>query len=430
MEGQRTETGGTLPKVPGTQRILSAEETFKRVLPIAKSVGVTRLADITGLDRVGIPTWSAVVPDSNDVFSVYSGKGMRPIDAKVGALMEAIERQTALRTRLPIVEGTFLELSREHEIVDPADLKEVLSPDYSETKTYAWVMGRELCSGTEVLVPAKFAGYLWSDVPHPPCHSYSSTNGISAGSIREEAICQALCELIERDAWTLAEIGAHVLPRVRHRIARRASLASACDDLDFIPWLEVRDDPAVEMLERAGLSPVLHDITSDIGIPTVFAAIADETIPGHSMVHCGLGTHPDAQVALRRAVTEAAQSRCVDIQAVREDIEQPEAPSGAANAHVRRVRQVNRRLWHLGRSGEAHRLADLPSVSYPDVMDDLKHILSALRSRVIERCIAVDFTPAGAPVSVVRVIVPDLETWSLAKGPTGRRVFDYWKRHA
>lgn len=430
LEAPRGLPGCRLPKVGGTQRTVSTEETLQRALPIARRLGVTRIADITGLDRVGIPTWSAVVPDSDDVFSVYSGKGMRALDAKAGALMEAIERQTALRTRLPVVEGSFLELSREREVVHPADLKEVLAADYSDTKTYSWVRGREIFSGGEVLVPGKFAGYLWADVPHAACHRYCSTNGIAAGNVWEEAICQGLCELIERDAWTLAEIGAHVLARARHRMARPGDDSSAADDHDCIPCLEAGDDAAVRMLEGAGLTPVLHDITSDIGIPSVFAAIADETIPGHAMVHCGLGTHPDAQVALRRAVTEAAQSRCVDIQAVREDIEQPGAAEGMANAHVRRVRQVNWRQWHLGRSRELRRVSELPSACFADVMDDLRHILDALRRRGIERVIAVDFTPADAAISVVRVIVPELETWALADGPTGRRVFEYWKRHA
>ena len=57
----------------------------------AESLGVTRLANITGLDRVGIPVYAAVVPKSDGIISVYNGKGRRPIDAKVGALMEAID---------------------------------------------------------------------------------------------------------------------------------------------------------------------------------------------------------------------------------------------------------------------------------------------------------------------------------------------------
>lgn len=45
------------------------------------------------------------------------------------------------------------------------------------------------------------------------------------------------------------------------------------------------------------------------------------------MAHSGLGAHPDINVAVRRSLPEFAQSRCVDIQGVREDVQPP-------NAHV------------------------------------------------------------------------------------------------
>ena len=94
-------------KVDGLDRVIGASETFARLREIGNTLGVTRIADITGLDRVGIPVYSAIVPSSEDGISVYNGKGLRPIDAKVGALMESIERQTALKTRLPYIEATY-----------------------------------------------------------------------------------------------------------------------------------------------------------------------------------------------------------------------------------------------------------------------------------------------------------------------------------
>jgi len=49
-------------KRDGIERVVSAVETIQRVAPVAESLGVTRLADITGLDRIGIPVYSSVVP--------------------------------------------------------------------------------------------------------------------------------------------------------------------------------------------------------------------------------------------------------------------------------------------------------------------------------------------------------------------------------
>jgi YcaO-like protein with predicted kinase domain len=419
-----------LQKIAGTQRVVTAEETLERAQSVARALGVTRLANITGLDRVAIPTYSAVVPLSDDGISVYNGKGLRPIDAKAGALMEAIERQTALKTRLPLIEGSFQELSRQNTILDPRDITEKLTPDYSEQREYSWVFGWDLVSHREVLVPAKYAGYIWDDLPHPSCIDFVSTNGLSAGNVREEAICQGLCELIERDAWTLADIGAHLLPWVRSRAVSSEAANNVLDDFEMFPCIDLEHDPAVELFERAGIHPVVRDITSDIGVPTVFVAAADETIPGYPMVHCGIGTHPDARVACRRALTEMAQSRCVDIQGVREDVMPPDTPPTRYNLHTRRAREVNHRLWHLGQSKLRRKLADLPSAVHSDIQSDIDHILSRLKRRGIDQAIVVDFTPPDAPFAVIRVIVPQLETWSLSHGRLGERALDFWHKHA
>jgi ribosomal protein S12 methylthiotransferase accessory factor len=354
---------------------------------------------------------------------------MRAVDAKVGALMEAIERQTILRSRPPLIEGSFRDLRQRHEVLDPTTIKQELRPDYSDIKTYSWICGRDLVSDREVLVPAKCAGYTWDDVPHPSCFKWSTSNGMASGNIREEAICQAICELIERDAWTMADMGAHLLPWARRRALGSRNAGDGPDDIEIFPSLELENDPAVELFRRAGLHPILHDITSDLGIPTVFAAIRDEMIPGLPMVHCGLGTHPDAGVAARRALTEAAQARCVDIQGVREDIMAADSTPSAMNLHTRRMAAVNRQLWILGESKTRRRLSDLPSAVYDDVQLDIAHILSRLKGRGIDKVIFVDFSPTDAPFAVVRVIVPALETWSISRGPLGRRALDFWRSH-
>jgi len=312
-----------LKKVAGTQRVMSVEETIERVYPAARKLGVTRLADITGLDRIGVPTYSAIVPRSKDGLSVSTGKGLRPAEAKAGALMEAIERQTAIYARPPLIQGSFEELRRQCAILDPRDTLESLLDDYDGSRNYFWVRGIDLVSDSTILVPAHMAGLVWDDVPNGPFRDHLTSNGLSSGNIREEAICQGLCELIERDAWTLADLGAHLIPWARRHMLNRETADSGPDDFELFPSIESVDSPAAQQFEAASLSPIVHDITSDIGIPTIFAAIPDESLPGFPMVHGGVGTHPDVRVAVARALTEAAQSRCVDIQGVREDLMPP-----------------------------------------------------------------------------------------------------------
>src|ERR1700683_5173073 len=126
-------------KVDGIERVVTAAITFERGAQTADALGVTRLADITGLDGVGIPVYSSVVPKSRDTLSVYNGKGLRPIDAQAGALMEAIERQTALNARPPFMEGSFLDLSKAHRVLDPKQINQKLAHDYSEDRPYSWI---------------------------------------------------------------------------------------------------------------------------------------------------------------------------------------------------------------------------------------------------------------------------------------------------
>lgn len=57
-------------------------------------LGITWLADTTGLDRLGIPTWSC--PATRDRIWVYSGKGETVAQAQVSAIMECVERTAAL----------------------------------------------------------------------------------------------------------------------------------------------------------------------------------------------------------------------------------------------------------------------------------------------------------------------------------------------
>ena len=81
-----------LPKVfrRGTHRIIEPSETLTRYRPLASSMGITRLGNITGLDRIGIPVVAAIRPNSRSV-SVSQGKGLDLSQAMASALMEAVE---------------------------------------------------------------------------------------------------------------------------------------------------------------------------------------------------------------------------------------------------------------------------------------------------------------------------------------------------
>jgi len=79
-----------------TQRTVSPEETLARVEKALPAAGITRVADITNLDRLGIPVFSSIRPTAGrGAISVYNGKGATPTEARVSAIMEGIERYSA-----------------------------------------------------------------------------------------------------------------------------------------------------------------------------------------------------------------------------------------------------------------------------------------------------------------------------------------------
>jgi len=85
-----------------THRAMPPEETLKRADAKLPAAGITRVADITNLDRIGIPVFSSIRPMADrGAISVYNGKGATPTEAKVSAMMEGLERYSAeLRDRV------------------------------------------------------------------------------------------------------------------------------------------------------------------------------------------------------------------------------------------------------------------------------------------------------------------------------------------
>src|SRR5687768_14394794 len=95
-----------------TTRVRSLEDTLSNIIPICNKIGVTRISDITYLDKLYIPNYSSVLPGTEDSIWVYSGKGPTKIHAKVSAIMESVERFCSLSSIYSenLVSGNYSEL--------------------------------------------------------------------------------------------------------------------------------------------------------------------------------------------------------------------------------------------------------------------------------------------------------------------------------
>lgn len=418
---------------PGTHREVTAAQTYDRIAPHLAALGVTRVADITGLDRIGIPVFNAVLPRSADRLSVYNGKGPTATDARTSALMEAVERFCAWQPRPAATVSSYAELvGRGEPVLDPADCCLALDPRYGPDVPIPWVQGSDLVSGERVLLPLRTSGYqVGSAGAGAGAHRIVTTTGLASGNSIEEAVCHGLCEIVERDDWTMADLVSNRLKRVIGEKLGAAAPTGAAR------WLEERNptiDQATlppraralaEEFTAAGVRLVLRSVGAPDGIAAVAAVSIEhvgDTFPG---AHAGYAAHPDAEVAAVRAITEVAQSRAVDIQGMREDLELPHADAETWNVHVRRG-SPDLTLWPYVESAELLPFDALPHHPSSDIVADIRLLLDVLRARGLGRAIVVDLSLPWLPVRVVRVVVPGAESFGIDQSRLGARAGRRW----
>lgn len=280
----------------GTHRALTPAETLRRIEPLFPVVGITRLAEVTWLDEIGIPVWQAVRPGSWTL-SVSQGKGLTDELAVVSAAMESIETWHAEREGPGERIATVADMEREcgyrvHEL--PLEPRHHLRPGLK----LEWTRASRLDDGTDTFLPTdllRLDGRV-RDTWTPPMFVLSS-NGLASGNTVAEAVLHGLYEIVERDSLTRAEA---VVPR---HLDLASVTGPARDLLDRLTAAEV--DVEVEMLP------------SPTGLACYRATICSPTFP---VRFAGAGAHLDRDVALCRALTEAAQSRVTEIAGARDDL--------------------------------------------------------------------------------------------------------------
>jgi ribosomal protein S12 methylthiotransferase accessory factor len=368
-----------------SDRICPPEETFRRIEALLPKFGVSRLARLTGLDRIGIPVWSAISPNARSIV-INQGKGVSDIDAKVSAAMEALERAVACAPRVPARTATRKEL---HEAGDRAlalpGLVATGQDELNDDHTIDWLRGFDLSDGTTTWVPREAAVL---DRTVDGCRYWQSSDGLASGNAQTEAILHGLLERIERDAETLWRL----LPLSR-------KLSGCIDPASFGD--SVIDD-MTGRIAACGLQLRLFDMTSDIGIPCYAATLAEAGIlaakrPSYHDVTIGHGAHPSARRAAIRAVTEAAQSRLTYISGARDDVF-PETFTRPLPQETHRLFEaVPRRIT----------VATQKTVAGPRALLDL--VTQRLETARIHPVVVVPLVEDDALFSVVKVFVPALE---------------------
>lgn len=368
-----------------SDRICSPQETWSRIEALLPRFGVTRLSRLTGLDRIGIPVWNAVSPNARSIV-INQGKGIADIDAKVSAAMEALERAIAGDPLVPMRKTSRRAFAEAGETCLPLDIFIAANQSFiDENEMLDWVQGHDVMTGEQVFVPREA---VCLDRTDPAPRFWQSSDGLASGNTQAEAVLHGLLERIERDADRLWRL----LPRAK-RLARAVDPATFGDGMV---------DTLVRRFRDAGLDLRLFDITSDLTVPSYAAVLAEIGIAAkrQPLFHdatMGYGTHPVAIRAVIRALTEVAQSRLTYISGARDDL--------FAETFTRPLPPEILALFSA-QPGTVKAYAEPQG----DAAALLAHCLDTLAAGGIAPIIAVPLDDGTLPISVVKVVVPALES--------------------
>jgi ribosomal protein S12 methylthiotransferase accessory factor len=361
-----------------SDRTMTPEQTVGRLWPHLETLGITRVARHTDLDRIGIPCWAAFRPNSRTLAG-SQGKGVSDAAACASAIMEAAESAVAERPAGHLRIASALDLERHGERWH--NPQRLMQGDFDRGAAIQWLCGRDLHTGEPAWVALDA---IDMDGEQSELRGIcKTTNGLASGNTTQEAVFHALCELVERDGTTLASL----LP-LDEAMERCIAPAALRDPLV---------DALVRQIESSGFELRLFDHTSDIGVPVIMAMVAPAERPlRHLDVAGGWGCHPVAARAAIRAITEAAQGRVTAIAASRDDIEQTEFDALADDEIVAQMAAPRRGSAPLG----------LPLHTS---LADLTHFM--LRALARRQCsvTALDISHPSLPFAVARLVSEDLE---------------------
>ena len=369
-----------------SERTLLAEETLDKIKPYFSVFGLTRLANITGLDRSGIPVTVAIRPNSYSLVQ-SSGKGTSLTTALASAAMESIEVYCAEHIHQLRIAATYSELTTHAQTIDLHKLDVNRHALFHSERVEEWLLGWDIVQQQEVAVPYHSVTLDFRLLTQMTCPAsfIMSSNGLASGNHFLEALLSGLYELIERDGITC------------HGVAERYGWKKQR------VWLEHIEDETIQrlltLLRSQDLAPIMLDCTTDLGVPTFEAYLYDlrsNLVP----VSRGYGAHLNPATAITRALTEAVQGRTVVISGARDDL-------------FKDLYDTNRfRYTHSVKNLQSN--ASSVSLRYTDSTcttfeADVWLILERLKQAGLEQVIVFDLSPEAPDISVLRVIVPGLE---------------------
>lgn len=367
-------------------RACAPEQTLVTVGPALPACGITRVASVTHLDTLGIPTWVSVRP-GGQVLQISNGKGVTNAAAQASATMEACELHLAenpdpARLRCSSMAG-LARAEPDARIVPPAELPGSIGGYFTPDFIGEWTSGTDMGTGGRVWVPSS-AVYFH----RRPLLFETSSNGLASGNTRAEARLHAMYELIERDAMSAMSDGKRLRLRDRGRRIDPGSVTFPLARLILDRWT------------AEGARVVLMALPAAVAVSVIWAMLLDErSLSPRTLMNGGFGAHVDPEVALVRALAEAAQARLARIHGARDDL-RPKL-GGTRDSRPYRV------LKSLAPDTSWKQVEEQPRLDLPDAPEA---VVPRLADELIRRgrgpVYGFDLSDPGKHLYCARIIVP------------------------
>jgi bacteriocin biosynthesis cyclodehydratase domain-containing protein len=305
--------------IAGGYRTVSHEDTFKKYKHHISAISgiIPYLSPYHKMEEAPIYNYASgrnLALQSTSLFwlnlhlrSGNGGKGKNTLQAKTGAICEAIERYSlmyhgntySVRATLETLENAvhpndcmnYSETQfKSRDEINKADTKfySLVPIPFDSKAEMEWTPVYSLTDSKFNYLPSCYCYAQYPSTDETRLYSYPDSNGCAAGNTIEEAILQGFLELVERDAaaiWWYNQL-------------KRPSIN-----------LQTTNNPYIEKVDTyyrsVGRSLHVLDITSDLGIP-VFVAISHCLKNGNKVIYA-FGAHLDAAIALERAIIELNQ---------------------------------------------------------------------------------------------------------------------------
>jgi ribosomal protein S12 methylthiotransferase accessory factor len=372
----------------------AARTTLTRLRGSLRAAGIVRLSDISYLAPDGYPVFQTTRP------TVYShsflgqntgsqGGGATRGQAQIAAVMESLEDFSAEPRNAGLIRGSYRSLRNQWRLLPPTAYVHARSVEQppSLDEPLVWTPALSLELERDVLAPAEIVHFAFapSDYDTRPIFP-SSSNGLAGGTSRVEAALHGLYELLERHHFAIWNIAPEQLDVQRVRSA----------DLERVPGYRALRDANPDL--RAVVL-VLRFVHMRRHLPTIMTVLLD---PKAEAYH-GSRVHPDARIAIGKAVGEAIQSRATQYSAAREDI---------ALRRMTGLLETPESLAACLALPETIGLAEIERTAAPiarnSLQRELQDVVEWVHRLGFGHVLVKDLTRVGFDVPLVRVVVPGM----------------------